>query len=199
MATLHIQTSFFPLAIFLYGVSPTIQINDVIHKCGWGWASFELPPGTYELDVSFPYFKATTGLASTTVTITDPDAVVAYAYSAPLLINMAGKLVERQQGAPAGVPLLPGATPHQPAEAPHGIHPRTGLALSHRSKIVAALLQIFLGAFGAGRFYTGHTKVALAQIGFNVISCGGGMIWPLFDGVMLLLGEHTDAEHRPLK
>ena len=40
----------------------------------------------------------------------------------------------------------------------------TGQPLSDKSKIVAGILQLFLGGFGAGRFYTGHTGMAVAMI-----------------------------------
>lgn len=201
MPTLHVHSSFMPLAFFLFGVTPSVDIDGVTHKCPWGWSSFELAPGSHTLQVSFPYFKAITGPAEVSFTLDGEDAVVSYAYTAPLLMTMDGKLVERDRAAPEGTKRLTGGVPHQltDADAPHGIHPRTGLPLSSRSKAVAALLQIFLGAFGAGRFYTGHTRIALAQVAANVLTCGGGMIWPLIDGFMLLFGEHTDADQRLLK
>ena len=70
---------------------------------------------------------------------------------------------------------------------------------SDKSKMVAALLQIFLGGLGIGRFYTGHTKIAVLQIVANV-ACGAGAIWGLVDGIMILMNKNpTDAEGRPLR
>ena len=95
-----------------------------------------------------------------------------------------------------GAPPAPGMM--QP-NAPYGIEPTTGLPYSDKSKMVAGLLQIFLGTFGAGRFYTGHTGVAIAQIAVSWLTCGIGAIWPLIDGIMMLTGKVPDAEGRPLR
>lgn len=81
--------------------------------------------------------------------------------------------------------------------APFGIDPITGLPFSDKSKMVAGLLQIFLGMFGAGRFYTGHTGLAVAQLLIGSwLTCG---IWPLIDGIMMLAGKVPDAQGRPLR
>ncbi|MBN4050383.1 TM2 domain-containing protein [Desulfobulbus sp. AH-315-M07] len=83
--------------------------------------------------------------------------------------------------------------------APYGICPKTGLAYSEKQKMVAGLLQIFIGAFGAGRFYTGHTGIAIAQIAVTWLTCGIGALWPLIDGIMMLSGSVTDSDGRPLR
>ena len=106
---------------------------------------------------------------------------------------------------PGGYGPPPGAYGAPPAQgmmqpnAPYGIEPTTGLPYSDKSKMVAGLLQIFLGTFGAGRFYTGHTGVAIAQIAVSWLTCGIGAIWPLIDGVMMLTGKVPAAEGRPLR
>jgi TM2 domain-containing membrane protein YozV len=84
-------------------------------------------------------------------------------------------------------------------EAPYGIEPTTGLPFSDKQKMVGGLLQIFFGAFGAGRFYTGHTGLAIAQIAVSWLTCGVGTIWPVIDGIMMLTGKVTDAQGRPLR
>jgi TM2 domain-containing membrane protein YozV len=71
--------------------------------------------------------------------------------------------------------------------------------VSDKSKVVAGILQIVLGAFGAGRFYTGHTSKAIAQIAVTWLTCGAGAIWPLIDGIMILVKGGTDAQGRPLR
>jgi TM2 domain-containing membrane protein YozV len=81
-------------------------------------------------------------------------------------------------------------------QAPYGIEPTTGLPYSDKSRVVAGLLQIFLGTFGAGRFYTGHMGLAVLQLLFSWLTCG---IWPLIDGIMMLTGRVTDAQGRPLR
>lgn len=83
--------------------------------------------------------------------------------------------------------------------APYGVDPMTGMPFSDKSKMVAGLLQIFLGSFGAGRFYTGHMGLAIAQIAVTWLTCGIGAIWPLVDGIMMLMGKVPDAQGRPLR
>lgn len=83
--------------------------------------------------------------------------------------------------------------------APYGIDPMTGMPFSDKQKMIAGLLQIFLGSFGAGRFYTGHTGIAIAQIAVTWLTCGAGALWPLIDGIMMFMGKVTDAQGRPLR
>jgi TM2 domain-containing membrane protein YozV len=90
-----------------------------------------------------------------------------------------------------GGPMMP--------HAPYGIEPTTGLPYSDKSKMTAGLLQLFLGAFGAGRFYTGHMGLAIAQIAVVWLTCGAGALWPMIDGIMMLTGKVTDAQGRPLR
>src|SRR3954470_22913982 len=71
-------------------------------------------------------------------------------------------------GQPTPPPYPPGGYPVGPygvsPQAPYGVDPRTGLPCSDRSKLVAGLLQLFLGGFGIGRFYLGDTKIGVWQI-----------------------------------
>lgn len=66
---------------------------------------------------------------------------------------------------------------------------------SDRNRVVAGILQIVL-PFGAGRFYTGHTGIALAQLFTCFIFVG--FIWSFIDGIILLVNGGTDAQGRPL-
>ena len=59
----------------------------------------------------------------------------------------------------------------------------------------ASLLPLFLGGFGAGRFYLGHNEIAVAQL----LICGGCGIWALIDGILMLMGNVRDAQGRPLR
>jgi TM2 domain-containing membrane protein YozV len=95
--------------------------------------------------------------------------------------------------------------------------PFTGEEVSSRSATVAGLLQVFLGGFGAGRFYTGHVAMAIAQIAvawmvLGAFVCAGvvlfvpflfawlGFLWPLTDGIILLTGaRQRDADGRLLR
>ncbi|BAJ28670.1 MULTISPECIES: TM2 domain-containing protein [Kitasatospora] len=67
---------------------------------------------------------------------------------------------------------------------------------SDKSKVTAGLLQIFLGGFGVGRFYTGHIGMAIGQL----VTCGGFGIWSLIDGILFLTSDNrTDAQGRVLR
>jgi TM2 domain-containing membrane protein YozV len=83
--------------------------------------------------------------------------------------------------------------------APYGVDAMTGMPLSDKSKMVAGLLQIFLGSFAVGRFYLGYTGLAIAQIAVVWLTCGAGALWPLIDGIMILTGKVPDAQGRPLR
>jgi hypothetical protein len=95
-----------------------------------------------------------------------------------------------------GYPGQPGFGPNPyDATAPFGRHPLTGEAYSDKQKIVAGLLQLFLGGVGAGRWYLGSTGIALGQL----FTCGGFGIWALIDGIMILTGNVRDPQGRPLR
>jgi TM2 domain-containing membrane protein YozV len=69
---------------------------------------------------------------------------------------------------------------------------------SQKRRVVAGLLQIFLGALGIGRFYTGHTRLALAQILATVATAtwaigAGGWVWGFVDGILILVRGGTDV------
>ena len=72
-------------------------------------------------------------------------------------------------------------------------------AYSQKSKMAAGLLQIFLGAFGAGRFYTGHTGIAIGQIHATWLTCGIGWLCPFIDGIIMLSGKVTASDGRQLR
>ncbi len=90
----------------------------------------------------------------------------------------------------------PGYNPYgaQPGYNPN-VDPMTGQPLSDKSKLVAGLLQLFLGGVGAGRWYTGHYGIAIAQL----LTCGGLGVWALIDGILLLVNGGTDSEGRVLR
>ena len=72
--------------------------------------------------------------------------------------------------------------------------------VEQKSKLVAGLLQIFLGGLGIGRFYLGYVGIGIAQILVSCFTCGIGAIWPLIDGIMILTGSvDKDANGIPLK
>lgn len=89
--------------------------------------------------------------------------------------------------------------------APFGRDPYTGERLSNRSKVAAGLLQLFLGSFGAGRFYLGYTGIGAAQlvltvvgwvtmfmfIGIFILPAVG--IWAFVDAIMIFTGSVRDS------
>ncbi|EHK86640.1 DUF1707 domain-containing protein [Saccharomonospora azurea] len=107
--------------------------------------------------------------------------------------------------------------PHPPfLTAPESPHPAvrpevggmptplgTGAEMQHtetsdRSAVAAGVLQIAL-PFGTGRFYTGDTRVAVFQLVCTVLTFGLGALWPIIDGIMLLIEGGTDGEGRRLR
>ena len=70
---------------------------------------------------------------------------------------------------------------------------------SDKSKLVAGLLQIFLGGLGIGRFYLGYTTIGIVQIVVTVFTLGIGALWPFVDGIMILMGKVPDAQGRALR
>lgn len=103
---------------------------------------------------------------------------------------------------PAPVPPRPMAHP-PPARpdpsAPFGREPFSGRPYSDKSKIAAGVLQIFLGGLGIGRFYTGHTGMAIGQLIVTFLTFGFGAIWGFIDGIVILTGQPTDPWGRPLR
>lgn len=68
-----------------------------------------------------------------------------------------------------------------------------------KSKLVAGLLGIFLGAWGVHNFYLGNNSRAVIQIILTVVTCGLASLWGFIEGIMILCGNiNTDANGVPL-
>ncbi|RDI65440.1 TM2 domain-containing protein [Nocardia pseudobrasiliensis] len=91
-------------------------------------------------------------------------------------------------------PVPPGVDPN----APYGRN-IYGEPYSDKSKLVAGLLQIFLGWAGVGRFYLGYPALGVAQLVVSVLTCGVGHIWGIIDGVLILTGKVRDPNGLPLQ
>jgi TM2 domain-containing membrane protein YozV len=63
-----------------------------------------------------------------------------------------------------------------------------------RSQLVAFLLCLSIGIFGAHRFYTGHYGIAILQL--LTFGCCG--IFTLVDLILILTGSMRDAQGQPL-
>lgn len=85
------------------------------------------------------------------------------------------------------------------------LHSKTKSTAStdEKSKTVAGILGIFLGALGVHNFYLGYTGKGVAQLLLTVLSCGllsfiSG-IWGLIEGILILTGTiNEDADGNPL-
>jgi TM2 domain-containing membrane protein YozV len=75
------------------------------------------------------------------------------------------------------------------------------------SKLIAALLGIFVGSLGIHRFYLGYTNIGVVQLLLGLggmITCGvttlASAVWGLVEGILILTGSiDRDAQGRPLK
>ncbi len=74
--------------------------------------------------------------------------------------------------------------------------PSSPVYYSDRSRVAAGVLQLVL-PFGIGRFYTGHTGLAVAQLVTSFMFVG--VIWCWIDGIMMLANGGTDVDGRPLR
>jgi TM2 domain-containing membrane protein YozV len=105
-------------------------------------------------------------------------------------------------------PGYPGYGP----QAPFGTDPVTGVPLSDKSATTAGLLQLFLGSFGAGRFYMESTQIAVAQLCvglfgiFFTVFCIvglpvllGSIVWAVVDAIMIFTGSVNDGAGRKLR
>jgi hypothetical protein len=90
---IELTTSFFPLAWILYLVTPNVVIDrQAPQRCPWGRCSFDLPPGSHELHVSFPYmFSDHCGPATIMVPVYEGHAT-AVRYEAPFFMFSEGSM-----------------------------------------------------------------------------------------------------------
>lgn len=70
-----------------------------------------------------------------------------------------------------------------------------------KSKIVAGVLGIFLGGWGAHRFYLGYIGIGIVQIIVTVFTFGVGGLWGVIEGFLILTGSilQRDAYGNPLR
>ena len=66
---------------------------------------------------------------------------------------------------------------------------------SDKGFVPTILLCFFLGALGVHRFYVGKIGTGLLEL----ITLGGLGIWALIDFIMIVTGNFTDKQGRPIK
>jgi TM2 domain-containing membrane protein YozV len=104
-------------------------------------------------------------------------------------------------------------------EAPYGRDPITGKPLSDKKAATAGVLELFLGMFGAGRFYIGSKTIAGCQLGLTILGIVlaqftthsdnasglvgllvlGVIIWGVVDGIRMLKRSIPDGQGRKLR
>ncbi len=104
---------------------------------------------------------------------------------------------------PPPVPSSPPVPQARPPATPYA----PGGRVSHRNKVVAGLLGIFLGGFGVHRFYLGYTGIGVLMLVLCVLGgtvglvcipvpcVGGGFVWlwGFLEGIVCLCGGMRDA------
>jgi hypothetical protein len=69
-----------------------------------------------------------------------------------------------------------------------------------KSRTIAGLLGLILGAVGAHRFYLGYYVIGILQLIVTVVTLGFGLLWGFIEGFLILTGNiNKDAKGRPLK
>ena len=68
-------------------------------------------------------------------------------------------------------------------------------SFSARKRLIAAILALFFGVFGAHRFYAGKISTGLIQ----VFTIGGLGIWCFIDFLIILFGEFTDIDGKKIR
>lgn len=92
--------------------------------------------------------------------------------------------------------------PSEPSEPfePEPLEPRAA-APEPRSRLVAGVLGILLGALGAHSLYLGYSTKAKLQLAVSIVTCGIGGIWGATEGVLILVHHEAyreDAHGVPL-
>ena len=59
-------------------------------------------------------------------------------------------------------------------------------AKQENKKVVAGILGILLGGFGAHKFYLGYTQTGIIQLVVSIVTCGMGGIIGLVEGIIYL-------------
>jgi TM2 domain-containing membrane protein YozV len=149
----------------------------------------------------------------------DPSAAPSEGFEPPAAPTYQGQQYpsgpQAQQGYPAGPQQpyagqpqyqgYPPAPQQQYPSQPPMPNPAYGYP-QPKSKLVAGLLGIFLGALGIHRFYLGFTKIAVIQLVLTLVlgafTFGIVGLWGVVEGIMIIAGSahfRVDAHGVPLR
>ncbi|WP_158889124.1 DUF1707 domain-containing protein [Amycolatopsis anabasis] len=131
------------------------------------------------------------------LTVDEYEARVSAALAATVRADIRELFGDLPAPHPAFLLPPPGFGPPPMSWAPAPRPPMSPATASPKSQVLAGVLQVVL-PFGTGRFYTGHTGLAVAQLLVTLLTFGVGALWPLIDGILLLAGGGTDAQGRRL-
>ena len=105
-------------------------------------------------------------------------------------------------GAAQSVAPAVNAPPPPPFQAASPTNIQDGFQPSDKSKVAAALLAFFLGAFGIHNFYVGRTGRGVTQLLLTILTCGyAGIfvaIWAVVEAVQFLGGNVLDGNGRQI-
>ena len=88
----EIKTEFFPLAWFLFMVTPIIEIDGQKNKKSWGTSFWDLTPGDHVVKIYFPYFgMSQCGANQMTITVVEGQTA-RLSYNMPPLMLSKGKM-----------------------------------------------------------------------------------------------------------
>ncbi len=115
--------------------------------------------------------------------------------------------VQQPQQDPYGQP--PQQQPYTQQPPPYGQQPPYGQpaqpfygqpGVAQKSKVIAGILGILLGALGAHNFYLGNTTKAIIQLLISVLSFGTLVfipaIWGLIEGILILVSTYGTPWHK---
>lgn len=115
---------------------------------------------------------------------------------------------QAQQYAPQPQAPMMTATPPQQYAQPAPQYQQTPFSQpmdAPRSKLVAALLAIFLGIFGIHNFYLGHVARGIIQLVLTLVSpfffclvLPVVWVWSFIEFILILTGSLRDKYNRPL-
>ena len=69
---------------------------------------------------------------------------------------------------------------------------------SDKTKLTAGLLGLFLGGFGAHKFYIGDSKAGVIRLVVTLVTCGIGALWGEIEGIIILVNGGVDMEGKEL-